>query len=73
MAKQNNYVRPEFTDDDVLEIVDGRHPMVEVVKSDPFVPNTVRMGGENSKSKIITGANMGVSRCSISEFCPDLN
>ncbi|KIK59832.1 hypothetical protein GYMLUDRAFT_261825 [Collybiopsis luxurians FD-317 M1] len=55
-----SYSRPEFTDKDQLEIVDGRHPMIELLRSDPFIPNTVRMGtsGE-SRSKIVTGPNMG--------------
>ncbi|KAG6841688.1 hypothetical protein C0991_008326 [Blastosporella zonata] len=59
VALQQNYVRPTFTDDDTLEIVDGRHPMVEVLRPDPFVPNTIVMGGGKPRSKIITGPNMG--------------
>lgn len=59
VASQDNYVRPEFTDDNVLEIVEGRHPMVEALRSDPFVPNSVQMGGGKPGSKIITGPNMG--------------
>lgn len=59
VALQENYVRPLFTDDDTLEIVDGRHPMVEALRSDPFVPNTIEMGGGKPRSKIITGPNMG--------------
>lgn len=59
VALQDNYVRPEFTDDDVLEIEDGRHPMVEALRSDPFVPNSICMGGERPRNKIITGPNMG--------------
>ena len=59
VALQENYVRPVFTEEDILEIVDGRHPMVEALRADPFVPNTVKMGGEEARSKIITGPNMG--------------
>ncbi|KAJ6630634.1 DNA mismatch repair protein MSH3 [Mycena sp. CBHHK59/15] len=59
VALRANYVRPEFTDDDSLAIVDGRHPMVEALKSDPFIANTVDMGGKEPRSKIITGPNMG--------------
>lgn len=55
VALQEGYVRPQFTDDDTLEIVDGRHPMVEALRSDPFVPNSVSMGGGQPRSKIITG------------------
>jgi len=58
---QEGYVRPEFTndDDDVLEIVDGRHPMVEAFSHEPYVPNSVSMGGDEPRCKIITGPNMG--------------
>ena len=59
VALQENYVRPTFTEDDRLEIVNGRHPMVESLRSDPFVPNTILMGGGNPRNKIITGPNMG--------------
>jgi dsDNA-specific endonuclease/ATPase MutS2 len=61
VALQANYVRPSFTDDDALEVVDGRHPMVEALTSDPFVPNTIQMGGGQPRSKILTGPNMGGS------------
>jgi DNA mismatch repair protein MSH3 len=68
VALQDNYVRPQFTDDDTLEIIEGRHPMVEALRSDPFVPNTVRMGGIEPRSKIITGPNMGGYVLYISSF-----
>ncbi|KAF9009406.1 DNA mismatch repair protein MSH3 [Cyathus striatus] len=59
IALQEDFVRPQFVDDQVLEIVDGRHPMIEVLRSDPFVPNSIDIGGVNSCCKIITGPNMG--------------
>ncbi|KIJ68934.1 hypothetical protein HYDPIDRAFT_80554 [Hydnomerulius pinastri MD-312] len=59
VALQDGYVRPVFTDKNVLDIVDGRHPMVEALRSDPFVPNTVSIGGESPRNVIITGPNMG--------------
>ncbi|KAG7092381.1 hypothetical protein E1B28_008738 [Marasmius oreades] len=60
VAFKPNYVRPSFSDTDELEIVDGRHPMVEVIRLDPFIPNTIRMGSdETPRSKIVTGPNMG--------------
>ncbi|CAL1703692.1 unnamed protein product [Somion occarium] len=63
LALQQGYIRPTFcdaeTDGDVLEIVEGRHPMVEAVRDEPFVPNTIRMGAGEPRSKIITGPNMG--------------
>ncbi|KAK2460594.1 hypothetical protein APHAL10511_007064 [Amanita phalloides] len=59
VALRNNYVRPQFTDIDMLEIVDGRHPMIEELRSDPFVRNSIKMGDDSPRSKIITGPNMG--------------
>jgi DNA mismatch repair protein MSH3 len=60
VAMRNDYVKPHFTaEEDVLEIVDGRHPMVEALRADPFVPNSVALGNGEPRSKIITGPNMG--------------
>ncbi|KIM49419.1 hypothetical protein M413DRAFT_6469 [Hebeloma cylindrosporum] len=59
VALQANYVRPEFTDGDCLEIIDGRHPMIEVYSHNPYVSNSITMGGPGAKNKIITGPNMG--------------
>ena len=60
VALRNAYVKPQFaTEEDVLEIVDGRHPMAEAVRADPFVPNSITLGNGEHRSKIITGPNMG--------------
>jgi DNA mismatch repair protein MSH3 len=60
VALRNDYVKPRFaTEEDVLEIVDGRHPMAEAVRVDPFVPNSITLGDAQPRSKIITGPNMG--------------
>ncbi|KAI6039950.1 DNA mismatch repair protein MutS [Pisolithus marmoratus] len=56
---QDGYVRPDFTEDDVLDIVDGPHPMVETPRPDPFVPNTICLGGDSPRSAIITGSQHG--------------
>jgi DNA mismatch repair protein MSH3 len=65
VALQDDYVKPEFTGDDALEIEEGRHPMVEVIRTDPFVPNTVQMGNGHPRSKVITGPNMGGKSSSV--------
>ena len=60
VAMRNDYVKPHFiAEEDVLEIVDGRHPMVEALRSDPFVPNSVALGDGEPRCKVITGPNMG--------------
>jgi DNA mismatch repair protein MutS len=64
VARQNNYSRPGLSDDDVLEIINGRHPVVEtmpLVDADglatAFVPNDVCLSREELMH-IITGPNM---------------
>ena len=59
VASQTDYVKPTFVDDDVLDIKDGRHPMIEALRTDPFVPNDLRLGDGSTRTKIITGPNMG--------------
>lgn len=44
MANEVGYVKPEFVDHDIIDIVGGRHPMVEALRSDPFVPNDIFLG-----------------------------
>ena len=59
VAVQRGYCRPEITLGPELEIVDGRHPVVEVVLKDAlFVPNDTHLGSEDRQVAIITGPNM---------------
>lgn len=53
-----NLNRPVLTNDRGISIVDGRHPVVEQLISDPFVANDVELRPEESLM-IITGPNMG--------------
>lgn len=58
VAKENKYCRPKIIDGDgKLEITDGRHPVVEAISRERFVPNDTVLDGENS-TMIITGPNM---------------
>ncbi|KIY51004.1 hypothetical protein FISHEDRAFT_38295 [Fistulina hepatica ATCC 64428] len=65
VALKDNYVRPHFVEEDMLKIVNGRHPMIEELISDPFIPNTLCMGSVQPKSKVITGPNMGGKSSSV--------
>ncbi len=59
VAKQNNYVRPEVDYSDVIEIKDGRHPVVEqFVRDKYFVPNDTLLDTGYNRLMIITGPNM---------------
>ncbi len=52
-----NLVRPILNNDKDLEIIDGRHPVVEVVSKDTYVPNDCIMN-KDSSTLLITGPNM---------------
>ena len=59
VSEQNNYVRPAMTsDDNEINVVNGRHPVVEqVMTAGSFIPNDVKMG-KNIDIFLITGPNM---------------
>ena len=53
------YVRPQIDDSDVLEIIDGRHPIIEQLPdAEPFVPNSTRLDCRDNQIMLITGPNM---------------
>ena len=53
------YVRPVVDDSDVLEIVDGRHPIIEQLPdAEPFVPNSAKLNCTTDQIMLITGPNM---------------
>lgn len=59
VAEKNDYVRPEITETPGIEIIEGRHPVLEkVLPAGNFVPNTVRLDPEEERLLIITGPNM---------------
>ena len=59
VAVKNNYCRPEITLDNEINIVDGRHPVVEkMLKDTLFVPNDTHIGSIDNQIAIITGPNM---------------
>jgi DNA mismatch repair protein MutS len=58
-AARRRYVRPELHDGDVLEIVQGRHPVIEAFIEEPFVPNSIHLNNSTDRLLIITGPNMG--------------
>ena len=59
VAVRNNYCRPDVDESGVIEIREGRHPVVEkVLKDTLFVPNDTFMGEKEERVAIITGPNM---------------
>ncbi len=58
-AASNDYVRPAVDDSPVLDIQDGRHPVVErLLPSGTFVANSLFLDGDSEQILIITGPNM---------------
>lgn len=58
-AVKQNYCRPQIDESGILEIHEGRHPMVErSFAGEMFVPNDTYMGGEDGRLAVITGPNM---------------
>ena len=59
VALRNHYVKPTITEDGILHIQDGRHPVVEAMMNDmAFVPNDTYMDLDENRMQIITGPNM---------------
>ena len=59
VASERGYVRPEFIDASTIDIVDGRHPVVEALLGPAFVPNDLHLHEERSRFIVLTGPNMG--------------
>lgn len=59
IATQPGYCKPEFTDQIGIDITGGRHPMVEQLLLDAFVPNDIHLSSEETRALLITGPNMG--------------
>lgn len=57
MADTYNYVRPTFNDNNILEMINGRHPVIEINNKN-FVPNSLVLNKDKNVG-IITGPNMG--------------
>ncbi len=59
VAKRHNYVKPSINESGVIEITEGRHPVLERIPShDNFIPNNTVMDTEDHRLIIITGPNM---------------
>jgi DNA mismatch repair protein MutS len=60
IAVDNNYVRPILSDSDIINIKDGRHPVIEqqLPVDEKYVPNDMILDGEDQQIIILTGPNM---------------
>jgi DNA mismatch repair protein MutS len=57
-ARALDWVRPELTEEPLIEISDGRHPVVEQGTEGPFVANGLRLD-DTRRMLVVTGPNMG--------------
>ena len=59
VAEHNNYVRPKINEKGVIDIKDGRHPVVEkMIPNDMFIANDTLLDNSSNRINIITGPNM---------------
>ncbi len=60
VARENNYIRPVIADDDVLDIHQGRHPVIEkqLPIGEKYIANDVMLDSQTQQIIIITGPNM---------------
>jgi DNA mismatch repair protein MSH3 len=60
MSLEGSFCKPAFVDALSVTIEEGRHPIIEQVRSEPFVPNTIRIGGDFPRNLVISGPNVSV-------------
>lgn len=59
VAERNNYVRPNINEKGVIDIKEGRHPVVEkMIPNDMFITNDTYLNDRKKRISIITGPNM---------------
>jgi len=64
VASKYNYTRPQINEDEVIEIIEGRHPVIErliqlgKMPDQRFIPNDLLIGTEEQKIILLTGPNM---------------
>jgi len=60
LAATAGWTRPTVTEEDGIEIIEGRHPVIEqILGPGRYVPATISLGGTDARLAIITGPNMG--------------
>ncbi len=59
VAERNNYCRPKINEKGVIDIKNGRHPVVEcMIQNDMFIANDTYLDNKSNRISIITGPNM---------------
>jgi DNA mismatch repair protein MutS len=65
VSRENNYCEPEINDSEIINIKDGRHPVVEKLLGvgESYTPNSTKLETEKEQIHIITGPNMSGKSC----------
>jgi DNA mismatch repair protein MSH3 len=58
VSLQGDMCKPLFVDELSLSIVGGRHPIIEQVRSEPYVPNSIVLGGNAPRHLVVSGPNV---------------
>ena len=59
VSEKNGYCRPQICDNGIIDVKDGRHPVVELLQKEyPFVPNDTYLDSNQNQISLITGPNM---------------
>jgi len=59
IASQPDYIKPTYTDDTRISVQQGRHPMIEQLLLDTYVPNDTNLSTDETRALLVTGPNMG--------------
>jgi DNA mismatch repair protein MSH3 len=59
IANQPGYVKPQYTEETCINVEQGRHPMVEQLLLDSYVPNDTALSTDGTRALLVTGPNMG--------------
>jgi DNA mismatch repair protein MSH3 len=59
IATQPGYTKPQYTDETRIVVEQGRHPMVEQLLLDSYVPNDTNLATDETRALLVTGPNMG--------------
>ena len=59
IAGQPGYVKPEYTTEICIKVEKGRHPMIEQLLLDTYVPNDIDLKEAGTRALLLTGPNMG--------------
>ncbi|KAL2860673.1 mismatch repair protein MSH3 [Aspergillus lucknowensis] len=59
IASQTGYVKPEYAEEACIHVQQGRHPMVEQLLLDSYVPNDIDLESDKTRALLVTGPNMG--------------